>query len=94
MAAPIACVDRWYLRELQIDARACIGCGLCASLCPSDVLEIDGECGTVRVALREACELCYRCESACPVGAVRFAHVACARKKTSRAPGTAPGQIL
>ena len=94
MAAPIAYVDRLYLRELQIDALVCGGCGLCASLCPAGVLEIDGDCGVARIALREACELCYRCESACPVGAVRFVQMAGARKNEQHMPGAAPGQIL
>ena len=94
MAAPIAYVDRLYLRELQIDARACSGCGLCASLCPPGVLEIDGDRGAARIALRDACELCYRCESSCPVGAVRFVQMPSARTRAPYASGAAPGQIL
>ncbi len=55
-----------------IDAAACIGCGSCLSVCPTEALSlIDGK-AVVTGAESMACD---HCAAACPTGAVRVAAV-------------------
>lgn len=51
-----------------VDAKECIGCGICVDECPTDVLEVkDG----VAVAVNaDACIGCKACEEACPMDAI------------------------
>lgn len=57
---------------VKVDAKKCIGCGLCPSLCP-DVFEL-GKDGKARVKNAAACSKCD-CQSAadsCPVSAIMY----------------------
>lgn len=54
-----------YTDKLKISG-ACIGCGLCASLCPMKNISIqDG-----RAVADKKCTMCYRCISHCPKKAI------------------------
>lgn len=54
-----------YTDKLKI-SEACIGCGLCVSLCPTKNLYLrDG-----KAAAGDMCTMCYRCISHCPQTAI------------------------
>ncbi len=46
---------------------ACIGCGLCVRLCPTDNFTLEGN----KAVPHGNCTLCLRCENKCPVRAIR-----------------------
>ena len=62
---------------LELDREACIGCGMCATVCPHGVLEVAE--GAARVLDRDACMECGACAHNCPVQAISVqAGVGCA----------------
>lgn len=69
-----------YLKNvvsLVLDAEKCIGCWMCLTVCPHEVL--GRENGKVRIAQRDACMECGACAMNCPVEAIRVqAGVGCA----------------
>ncbi|MGM0452993.1 MAG: mercury methylation ferredoxin HgcB [Thermodesulfobacteriota bacterium] len=69
-----------YLKNvttLALDAEKCVGCGMCAIVCPHGVFEIAD--GRAAVAHRDACMECGACATNCPAGAIAVeAGVGCA----------------
>ena len=68
----------------HVNASRCIGCGLCASVCPKNVISmVPHNTGTVmmcnskdkgaeaRKACKNACISCTKCEKTCPNGAIK-----------------------
>ena len=62
---------------LQLDTQKCIGCGMCATVCPHGVVEVRER--QVRLRDRDACIECGACARNCPVAALTVqAGVGCA----------------
>jgi pyruvate formate lyase activating enzyme len=53
---------------LAVDKGLCVGCGLCASVCPAGAITLEYGQATINP---ELCTLCYRCTEVCPRGAIR-----------------------
>ena len=52
----------------KIDRDVCIGCGICYTICPAGVIEMD-EYRKAKVEYPGDCWTCFSCELACPVRA-------------------------
>lgn len=50
--------------------RDCIGCGVCITHCPEDVLGIVDDKALVNLDTVDACTACGDCERVCPVDVV------------------------
>ncbi|NPV70412.1 MAG: 4Fe-4S binding protein [Firmicutes bacterium] len=60
-----------YLKDvatLELDRDLCTGCGMCVSVCPHRVLEMEGT--TARVICKDDCMECGACSRNCPAGAI------------------------
>ncbi|MEN8258664.1 MAG: mercury methylation ferredoxin HgcB [Thermodesulfobacteriota bacterium] len=53
---------------LELDQDLCIGCGVCAQVCPHGVLEVND--GKAKIIARDQCMECSACARNCPVDAL------------------------
>lgn len=56
------------ITSLRYDQALCIGCGMCAIVCPHAVFALEGR--SARLARAEACIECGACQLNCPAGAI------------------------
>lgn len=53
----------------MVNAKKCIGCCTCASICPVGAIDmVDGKA----VINPDICIKCHSCENACPVNAIKI----------------------
>lgn len=60
-------------KKIAVDAAACIRCGRCVKVCPSEIFERKKPGSAVTVHHPETCIVCGHCVAACPTGAVLHA---------------------
>ena len=56
-------------REILIDEAACVHCGLCTGVCPTEALSLDPESFRLTFT-RSRCIVCEQCIPSCPVEAI------------------------
>ena len=54
----------------KIDHDLCTGCGICAEICPMDVIRMDEETNKAEIRYQEDCMLCEFCVLDCPEKAI------------------------
>jgi NAD-dependent dihydropyrimidine dehydrogenase PreA subunit len=73
-------MTQMYLKDvttLVLDIEKCVGCGMCAEVCPHGVFVISK--GKARIAERDLCMECGACALNCPANALAVnAGVGCA----------------
>lgn len=56
--------------RVEVNERACTGCGVCVETCPTDVLRLDPD-RKARMAYPQDCQGCFVCQWDCAYGAIR-----------------------
>ena len=65
-------LDQITTQKIMVDAEKCIGCGVCAKVCPFMVYELRSVEKKKRAApvYEEDCFLCQSCQAQCPTDAI------------------------
>ena len=62
-------LNAYATNTLQYDPSLCIGCGVCADVCPHGTFEMQGR--LAYLVNQQACMECGDCQFNCPVNAIR-----------------------
>lgn len=63
--------------RLELTVEKCVGCGMCALVCPHRVFSMEG--GKARIRSKDGCMECGACARNCPADAIAVdANVGCA----------------
>ena len=57
--------------QIAIDDKACVSCGLCADICPTDVFTFEEKADLPEVSKPKECFGCLSCSEICPSDAIR-----------------------
>lgn len=60
-----------YLKDvvtLNLEPEKCIGCGMCAQVCPHEVFAVNSK--KAKIIYKDACMECGACQMNCPTGAI------------------------
>ena len=63
----------WEITDMtieKIDHDLCTGCGICADICPMDVIRMDEDGEKAVIKYQEDCMLCEFCSLDCPEEAI------------------------
>lgn len=55
---------------LKLDETACVGCGVCQTVCPHNVFALAGSSKKARIIDLDGCMECGACANNCPVDAI------------------------
>lgn len=56
--------------DIRVDEKACVGCSLCAEVCPTGVFEFNETSGVPEVKKQAECFGCLSCSEICPATAI------------------------
>lgn len=56
--------------NVRVNQDECIGCGVCAQICP-EVFDLDEDAGKARVLRPEGAECAQEAADSCPVGCIQ-----------------------
>ncbi|MGL5206075.1 MAG: EFR1 family ferrodoxin [Acidaminococcaceae bacterium] len=89
-------VGWWVMKNIykidhkHADEDSCIGCGLCAKICPMSCIEMKDE----YPVFGENCANCFACAQWCPQNAIRLGKLVAGQKTKYVHPGITVGQML
>ncbi|WP_303841330.1 4Fe-4S binding protein [Anaerotruncus colihominis] len=62
----------WRIERPQVDASACIKCGICQRYCPADVITIHKDQPDCVEFMWDYCKGCGICANECPKGCIQM----------------------
>lgn len=72
-----------YYNKVKADGKKCVGCGICAGVCPMQNIKIEDG----KAEFNGKCTMCYRCFSRCPQRAITLLASACTFRTNTKFTG-------